>query len=223
MKLRNCSNLDELWSYVEEINRTNFPENKLMPILGNGETHNPRIMFVFINPTVRNISSEADWQGPRFPFIGTKQIWRIFYKADLLNQSLIDRINVSSRWSVEFTNELLQFLKKERVYLTNIVKWTGQNAALPDSKKIKLFLPVLEREIELVNPERVVTFGAIPFTNLTKRGIKLFEYYKSSIREQKLRAYKLQVGSAKTEVIPCYFPIGRGNPKRAIELLKLLQ
>lgn len=214
----NCKNLEELWDIVLKINKQNFPENDLMSIVGNGKIKNPKIMFVFINPTKRNISSDKNWKGPRFPFIGTKQIWRIFHRAGLFDDKLINQINNSSTWSVEFTNKVLNFLKEKEFYITNIVKWTGHDAALPDSKKIKLFLPILEKEIELVQPQYIVTFGLIPFEKLTGQKIKLSEYYDKSIKNNKLEFYSFN----STKVIPCYFPIGRGNPKRAVEILKLL-
>ncbi len=219
--IERCKNLEELWQYTLELNNRHFSDNKLMPILGNGKSYKPKVMFVFINPTARNISSDKNWQGPRFPFIGTKHIWRIFNKAGLLDNRLINEINADSNWSIEFTNKVLQYLNDRKFYLTNIVKWTGHDATLPDSEKIRLFLPILEREIEIVRPEYIVTFGLIPFRNLIKQSIKLSDYYYDAIKNGKLKTYDLLVNTTKTKVIPCYFPVGRGNPKRAVELLKL--
>jgi len=221
--VRNCTNLEELWGYVKGLNRKHFPDNKFAPILGNGKTNKPKIMFVFINPTARNISSDKSWRGPRFPFIGTKQIWKVFYRAGLFNKELIDKINTSSDWSVEFTNQVLRFLRNKQIYLTNIVKWTGHDAALPNSEKIRMFLPVLRKEIEIVKPRYIVAFGLIPFESLTKSKIRLSGYYERATKSKTLTTYHIRVGDFKARVIPCYFPIGRGNPERAIELLKLVK
>lgn len=217
-----CADLNELWRYVTELNREYFPENELMPILGNGKTYKPKLMFVFINPTARNTSSGKNWQGPRFPFIGTKQVWRVFNRAGLLEDKLISRIDTEPNWSIELAGEVLQFLRGNGFYLTNIVKWTGHDATLPEPKKIKLFLPVLEREIELVKPEYIVTFGLIPFRSLVKQPIKLSRYYINAVKSGKLKTYDLLINATKTKVIPCYFPVGRGNPERAVELLRLI-
>ncbi len=192
-----------------------------MPILGNGETSRPKVMFVFINPTHTNISSDQNWQGPRFPFIGTKPVWRIFHRAGMFDDELIHRINNSKFWSLEFTNEVLDFLKSKSFYITNIVKWTGHDATLPNSEKIKLFLPILKREIEIVQPQYIVTFGLIPFENMTKQKIKLGDYYSEIMQDKKLRFFDIKYGNFETKVIPCYFPVGRGNPKKAVEILKL--
>jgi DNA polymerase len=84
--------LEELWDIVDELSKQHFPENSLKPILGNGRTVRPKVMFVFINPTHANISSDKNWQGPRFPFIGTKPIWRIFHRARLFDSALIEKV-----------------------------------------------------------------------------------------------------------------------------------
>ena len=178
-------------------------------------------MFVFINPTARNISSDPKWEGPRYPFIGTRSVWRVFHRAGFLTDSLISRIEANSDWSVEFAGELEGFLRERGIYLTNLVKWTGPDGSLPDRDKIGLFLPLMVREIEIVSPKYVVTFGSLPFKYLTGKMVKLGDYYDQLVRHG-LRPEEEQIGSVKTRVISCYFPVGRGNPKRAVEILKLV-
>ena len=214
--------LEELWKVVDELNRKHFPENRLEPILGNGKTFRPKIMFVFINPTHANMSSYPDWQGPRFPFIGTKPVWKIFHRAGMFDDELIKEINNSKSWSLELTDKVLNFLRSKSFYFTNIVKWTGSDATLPDSEKIKLFLPILEREIEIVQPRYIVTFGLIPFENLTKQKIKLIDYYSNVMESKKLKFFEMKLGNFRTKIIPCYFPVGRGDPKKAVEILRLI-
>ncbi|MBI5066460.1 hypothetical protein HZA97_09585 [Candidatus Woesearchaeota archaeon] len=221
--LNDCNSLTDLWKHVSVLNKKHFSENKLMPILGDGKTSKPKFLFVFINPTARNISSDKNWNGPRFPFVGTKQVWRVFYNAGLFDEKLMIEINNNSTWSVDFTEKVLNFLKNKNFYFTNLVKWTGHDATLPDSEKIRLFLPVLEKELEIVKPEYVVTFGLLPFENLVKQKIKLSDYYDEVMQTKKAGCFEINVGKIKTNVIPCYFPIGRGNPKRAVEILRLLK
>lgn len=223
MLLEQCATLDHLWKYVHETHDAHFPDHPLMPILGNGQCSKPKIMFVFINPTARNSSSHRHWQGPRFPFIGTKQIWRIFHRAGLFDDALLTAINKQSTWSLAFTEEVLRFLKNKSFYLTNLVKWTGHDAAPPKSDMVRLFLPILQREIELVQPQYIVTFGLLPFTALTQQKIHLQQYYTDAMKHKQLNMYPTRFGQHQTQVIPCYFPVGRGNPKRAIELLNFLR
>jgi len=221
-RVHNCKTLEDLWKRVHEINRTKFYGNDLMPILGGGETFRPKIMFVFINPTHANSSSDKNWKGPRFPFIGTRAVWRVFHKAGMFDDRLMRIIEDSKSWSVDFTHEVLDFLKSRSYYITNIVKWTGHDATLPDHEKISLFLPILEKEIELVKPEYVITFGLIPFENITDQKIKLAEYHHEVMQTNRLKFFEKQFGTHKTKVIPCYFPVGRGNPKGAIDILGVI-
>lgn len=215
-------NLPELWEYVHTLNKNCFPENNLMPILGGGKTSRPDVMFVFINPTHRNISSDPSWSGPRYPFIGTREVWRIFHRAGFLSGDLIERIENLKPWPVELALELETFLQKNNLYITNLVKWTGSDAALPDAGKIRLFLPIMRREIEIVKPKYIVAFGLLPFKYLTSEEIKLADYYAEVLEAGNLKTYPLFINETSAQIVPCYFPVGRGNPKRAVELLKLL-
>ena len=219
---QNYNILNNLWKEIIKLNKDNFPDNELMPIFGNGKINKPKFMFIFINPTIRNTSSNKLWNGPRFPFIGTKQIWRIFYKSGLFSDELIKKIEKNSDWSLELAKEVLDFLKNNSFYFTNIVKWTGYDSKLPDSKKIKLFLPILENEIGIIRPKFIVTFGLIPFEKLTKQKINLNNYYIKVMKNKELEFYEIVINSKRYKVIPCYFPTGRGNPKKAIDILKLL-
>jgi len=221
--LDEIDNLDELWDFVKKVNNKNFPENGLVPICGNGKLSSPKFMFVFINPTHVNTSSDENWKGSRFPFAGTRSFWRVVHRAGLFDDELMDVINNSKDWSLEFAEKVLQFLKNNSLYLTNIVKWTGQDATLPDSEKIKLFLPILEREIRIVRPEYIITFGLIPFENLTKQKIKLSEYHSKVMENKNLKFFDVDFGDFKTKLIPSYFPVGRGNPKKAAEILKMVK
>ncbi len=123
---------------------------------------------------------------------------------------------------MDFADRVYEHLSHRSFYFTNIVKWTGENSDLPDAQKIQTFLPILLKEIELVKPEYIVTFGLIPFSALVKESIKLSDYYEESVRCNTLKMFDLQCKHGSYKVIPCYFPVGRGNPKRAARLLSML-
>lgn len=220
--LENIKSLPQLWEAVDKINKQHYPENKLKPILGGGCSRRPKFMFVFINPTHANISSDPAWSGPRFPFIGTKPVWRIFHRAGFFDSDLMAEIEKVSVWSLRLTRAVESFLKNKSFYFTNIVKWTGADASLPDAGKVNLFLPFLEKETALVQPEYIVTFGLIPFARIAGQKIKLADYYEDVKKAGKLKFYNVFFAGRNTKVIPCYFPVGRGNPQRAVELLQLL-
>lgn len=222
--LDKTNSLNELWKDIEKITRFNFPDNKLQPILGNGQCTNPRFMIVFINPTIRNISSDSRWKGKRFPFIGRKRPWVEFFKAGLIEDKRIMKqiIENENNWDYEFTNSVCDYLSSKSLFITNIVKNTGDDAALPKSDQIKLYLPGFLKEIELVDPKYIITFGLIPFNALVKEKIKLMEYYKDVVSSGKVKFYTITVNNKNYKVIPCPYPIGRGNPKQAIEMLRVI-
>lgn len=215
--------MKDLHKELLELNTRHFPHSKLHPIPGGGKHHNPKFMFVFINPTIKNISADPEWKGFRAPFIGTKHIWRIFSRAGLFDPKLMAEIESKKNWTVEFAELVYDHVASQDFYFTNIVKWCGENADLPNSEKIKLYLPLLIKEIQLVKPKYIVTFGLIPFTSLTRQKLKLSDYHEKTLKTGKPEWFDVEIGGVKTKVVPCYFPVGRGSPKKAVELLALLK
>ena len=69
-------------------------------------------------------------------------------------------------------------MERSALYVTNVVKFrpTKTSAAgrtvnrPPTQEEVKLFVPWLRREIELVNPKCVVTLGNVPLKALTDKG-----------------------------------------------------
>ena len=220
--LDKIEDLDNLWKFVYKINRENFPENELVPICGNGKLFKPKVMFVFINPTHVNSSSDKNWKGPKFPFVGTKPFWKVLYNSEILDKELFEKINNSKEWSVELTEEVLKFIEDSSLYLTNVVKYTGRDATLPDSGKINMFLPILKKEIQIVKPKYIVAFGLIPFKGLVKQNLKLSDYHSESVNSGKLRFYEEDFNGVKVKIIPNYFPVGLGNPKKSAEILRMV-
>jgi len=217
-----CKRLEDLWKEVDRLQRKAFPKQHLVSIVGDGKAHRPRFMFVFINPTARNISADPAWKGPRFPFIGTKDFWRVFYRAGLFDASLIKYIEKNKKWSVPFTQKVLRFLRRHNYYFTNVVKLTGTTAKLPTARQIKLFLPILQREIELVQPTYIITFGVIPFERLAKKKIRMKDYYHTLMETKHVHVWNVTIGYFHGKITPCYFPMGRGEPKKAVEMLRMI-
>lgn len=213
--------LENLWKEIDSCEECKISGNKLQHILGGGKENNPSTMFVFINPTHRNISSSPNYSGPRFPFIGTNEIWSIFVNGGILSKNLIQKIE--DGWNKNSIDSLLKSLKNRKIYLTNVVKCTKPNAENPNTRLIKEKLSFLFKEIEIVNPRLIVTLGQIPFKAITGKNIKLSEYYKKQKKSDNLILFDSKEINGKVyKIFPCYFPVGRGNRKRAIELLGIL-
>jgi uracil-DNA glycosylase family 4 len=61
----------------------------------------------------------------------------------------------------KFLNEMLEMvgLKREDVYITNIVKYRPPNNRDPEPDEKKAFLPYLQSQLEIIQPKVVVTLG----------------------------------------------------------------
>ena len=65
-----------------------YGAKELDSIYNGGCTKNPDICFVFMNPTGRNIASSKEWKGIKSTWIGTKNIWDLFYRLDLMEEEI---------------------------------------------------------------------------------------------------------------------------------------
>jgi len=61
----------------------------------------------------------------------------------------------------KFLNEMLEMigLKREDIYITNIVKYRPPNNRDPEPGEKKAFLPYLQSQLEIIQPKVVVTLG----------------------------------------------------------------
>ena len=146
-------NLEELKKDYDKL-QLKYGAKELDSIYNGGCDKNPEICFVFMNPTKRNIASSKDWKGLKAPWIGTKNIWDLFYKVGLLDEDIYNNIKSikGSEWTEEFADEVYSNVRKHKYFITNLGKCTQIDAReLPDST-YKEYLSLLEREIEIINP-----------------------------------------------------------------------
>src|SRR3989344_5244173 len=61
----------------------------------------------------------------------------------------------------KFLNEMLEMigLKREDVYITNIVKYRPPNNRDPEPEEKKAFLPYLSEQLDIIKPKLIVTLG----------------------------------------------------------------
>ncbi|MBW2987356.1 hypothetical protein KY336_02285 [Candidatus Woesearchaeota archaeon] len=215
--------LQELWRQVDDCSFCKSAGNKLQHILGGGKEEKPSVMFCFINPTYRNITTDPDYEGQRFPFMGTTKVWRVFIKAGLLEPDIDNKIRQG--WNQELIDEVIGKVAQKGFYFTNLVKCAQPHADNPKTKEIRTLLPLLLKEISIVKPKLICCFGGMPFRWLTNiNDLKLTEHFDRQKQSDKLITYQTIPIDGKTyPVFPCYFPVGRGNPKKATELLQILK
>ncbi len=64
--------------------------------------------------------------------------------------------------------ENVLLLKREDIYIANIVKCRPPNNRVPDDSEVKECMPYLLKQIEIIRPKIIVTLGATAYKNLTK-------------------------------------------------------
>jgi len=198
--------------------QTLYGDKNLSAIYGAGRIKNPKLCFVFMNPTSRNVSSNKNWKGLRAPWIGTKNVWKFLNDLDLIDEKIFSEIirKKPEEWSYEFAEKVYEDIAMKSLYITNLCKAT-QKDAKPISKKVLLkYLDLFQVEIKLLNPQIIVSFGSEVSSVLLGKNIKISEC-RGSFQDISIqnRSYK---------VFPTYYPVGQGikNMKRAEEDLKLI-
>ena len=211
--------LDNVWKEVDNCNSCKSKNNSLRHILGGGKTESPEYMFVFINPTNRNITSKTGYTGPRYPFAGTKDVWKVFAEAGIFQENILEITN--NQWDENSICSVLNQITSSGLYFTNIVKCTAPNGDPPSKSEVENSKALLMEEISIVKPKNILAFGLLPFKALTGRAIKLSEYF----TPEKIKPVdSVDIKGEKYPVYPCYFPVGRGNPKKSAEaLIRILQ
>lgn len=217
----------EISQRVVEISQQYYGDHTLDAISGAGQIKQPKIALVFINPTHRNISTSPTWDGLKAPWIGCANIWQLFADARLISQEVNQAIQAAkTNWSEQFALDAYSHVASQELYITNIVKWAGLDAKLPEREKIKLYAPLLTEELRIVQPEWIIAFGQLTFDGLLRElGVKAQANF-GALNELMLdtdivQSIRTEIG----EIIPCYFPVGQGikNRAKAVEILKISQ
>jgi DNA polymerase len=190
--------------------------SELDSIYNGGLEENPDICFVFMNPTGRNIASSKEWKGRKSPWIGTKNIWTLFYELDLVDSTLYEKIRAikGKDWTEEFAEEVYLDVIKHKYFITNLGKCTQIDARpLPDSVYLK-YLSLLEREIEILNPKVIILFG--------NQVSSLVLGQKITVSTCRCQAFEKEINGKIYKCYSVYYPIGNGifNIDKSIEDIK---
>ncbi len=181
-----------------------YGDKSLHSIYNGGCEENPIVCFVFMNPTGRNIASYSTWKSRRSPWIGTKNIWKLFYKINLLDKPVFEKIQEikPNDWTEDFAEEVYRNVSKHKYFITNLGKCNQIDARpLPD-KVYKQYLDLLYKEIEIINPKKIITFGNQVSSIFLDQTINV-----SKCRKTK---FIKEINNKKYEVYPTYYPVGNG-------------
>lgn len=195
-----------------------YGAKELMSIYNGGCTKNPNICFVFMNPTGRNIASCPQWKGRRSPWIGTKNIWKLFYKIGLLDEEIYQGIisKKPQEWDEEFADMVYSNVEKHKYFITNLGKCTQTDARVLPNSVYSQYLDLLCKEIEIINPKIIITLGNQVSSIVLDKNISVSQYRK--------QRFSKKIGKKNYKIYPVYYPIGNGmmNIDKAIEDLKFI-
>lgn len=195
-----------------------YGAKELMSIYNGGCTKNPNICFVFMNPTGRNIASCPQWKGRRSPWIGTKNIWKLFYKIGLLDEEIYQGIisKKPQEWDEEFADMVYSNVEKHKYFITNLGKCTQIDARVLPNSVYSQYLDLLCKEIEIINPKIIITLGNQVSSIVLDKSI--------SVSQCRKQSFSKKIGKKNYKIYPVYYPIGNGmmNIDKAIEDLKFI-
>ena len=193
-----------------------YGAKELKSVYNGGCIQNPDICFVFMNPTWRNIASDPKWAGRRSPWIGTKNIWDLFYSVNLIDEELYYKIKSikGADWTPKFADEVYNEVEKHKYFITNLGKCTQIDARpLPDSV-FQEYLKLLEKEIEIIRPKVVILFGNQVSSIVLGKKI--------SVSQTRKKQFIKNINNNEYKCYSVYYPIGNGrfNIDKSIEDIK---
>ena len=195
-----------------------YGAKELKAIYNGGCINNPDICFIFMNPTGKNIASNPNWKGRRLPWIGTKNIWKLFYNLDLLDEKIYEEIQKRKPqdWDESFADLVYESVEKHKYFITNLGKCTQTDARILPNSVYTEYLELLLEEIEIINPKIIITFGNQVSSIVLNQNISV-----SKCRKQR---FIKNIEGKEYKIYPVYYPIGNGmmNIDKAIEDIKFV-
>ena len=190
-----------------------YGAKELDSIYSGGCEKNPDICFVFMNPTGRNIASSKLWTGRKSPWLGTKNIWKLFYNVNLLSEDTFIKIQEKKpkEWDYEFCDYVYDEITKNKLFITNLGKCTQVDARPLPNDVLKQYLNLLLKEISIISPKIIITFGNQVSSIILNKKI--------AVSENRKMYHEIIVNKKIYKVYSVYYPVGNGifNIDKAIE------
>ncbi len=200
--------LEELYEKYDRLQKK-YGDKSLHSIYFGGKKENPNICFVFMNPTAGNIAAQKEWDGPRYPWLGTKNIWKLFNKLGLLDDSILKEIESKKKqdWTKEFSEKVYKNIENHDVYITNLAKCTQIDARPLKDDYYKAYLKLFMKEMSIIKPKKIVLFGNQVSSIVLGEKIKV-----SEVRQKKFECNGYEMYSV-------FYPVGNGifNMDKSIE------
>lgn len=140
-------------------------------------------------------------------------------KHGLVDNEIYNRIleKRPKDWDYEFANEVYAEVERQKYFITNLGKCTQVDARpLPD-EVLKQYLYLLEKEIEIINPKVIISFG--------NQVSSIILDDKISVSQCRKKYYVKEINGKEYKVFPVYYPVGNGifNIDKSIEDIKWIR
>lgn len=205
--------LEELIKKYDNMQKK-YGDKSLDSINFGGCIENPDICFVFMNTTGRNITSSKDWHGPKSPWIGTKNVWGLFYELKIIDDEIYQKIKSKKgkEWTEDFAREVYKQVENNKVYITNLAKCTQIDARPLKDEVFKKYLKLFFKEMEIVKPKKIILFGNQVSSIVLNQKISVSEVRKQEFIYKNYKFYSV------------YYPVGNGffNIDKSIEDIKYI-
>ncbi len=197
----NLQDINDKYKEMQDL----YGDKKLDAILNGGESNNPDLCLIFMNPTGKNIASNKSWNGIKSPWLGTKKIWQVLNDLNLIDGNINEEIKnkKANEWDTSFAEYAYNHVKSKKIYITNLGKCTQVDARPLSDSIFKEYLDLLDKEIELVNPKKIICFGNQVSSLFLKENVKV-----SEVRRKKFN--KIIDGKV-YETYSVYYPVGNGS------------
>lgn len=203
----------------EKVLHAKYGHTSIKMVRGAGKLCCPKIMLIFMNPTARNVSAGSEWKGIRAPWIGTKQVWQMLARLGLVDKSFISKIcNLHpEEWNEENALQLYKHIADCNIYITNMASCTQPDARSLPNTLFKEYLSIIFKEIEIINPTKIITFGNQVSSILLQKNISVSNYSQKEFET-------LNVKNKLFNIYPTYYPVGQGqrNLLKAIKRIRFL-
>jgi DNA polymerase len=204
--------LDDLKIEYDKL-QLKYGAKELDSIYSGGCDKNPDICLIFMNPTGKNIASVKTWKGRKSPWLGTKNIWKLFNKVNLLSDDTYNKIlsKKPKDWDYDFCDYVYDEINKNKVFITNLGKCTQIDARPLTDDILKKYLDLLLEEIDIIRPKVIITFGNQVSSIVLNKKI--------AVSENRKKYHELVIKNNSYKVFPVYYPVGNGifNIDKSIE------
>ncbi len=134
----------------------------------------------------------------------------------MLGERIYEETQKPQEWDKNFADLVYDDVEKHKYFITNLGKCTQIDARVLPNSVYSQYLDLLCKEIEIINPKIIITFGNQASSIILNKNI--------SVSQCRKQSFLINIEEKNYSVYPVYYPIGNGmmNIDKAIEDLNYI-